>query len=300
MLSAKPWKADAIIRLVLSVMVCVYAGSVLVSAGHYVVAGGKAGPWLFYSLAAAAIGCLVATVILIGRPRAEGAFGRSMLTLLGCSYSGFFLGLWVLFLAGEVPPGASLWRMVVATLCFQGAGLFLIARFLHEQQSNWTEGFGLLHHPRHAALLGLMAAAIFLPIGWGLQEVSAVVMTHLPYLKLEPKVQLPVEALRVSVSWGGRLTFGAAAILLAPVTEEMLFRGILYPAIKQLGYPRLALWGISLLFGAIHMNMVSFVPLVMLALVLTGLYEWTDNLVAPIAAHVLFNAANFAKLLVLQ
>ena len=46
MLSAKPWKADATIRLVLSVMVCVYAGGVLLSAGHYVKAGGKAGPWL--------------------------------------------------------------------------------------------------------------------------------------------------------------------------------------------------------------------------------------------------------------
>jgi membrane protease YdiL (CAAX protease family) len=223
-----------------------------------------------------------------------------MLTLLGCSYSGFFLGLWVLFLAGEVRPGASIWQMVVGTLCFQGAGLFLIARFLREQQCTWTEGFGVLNRPRHAALLGLIAAAIFLPLGWGLQEVSAVVMTHLPYCKLEAKAQLPVEALRVSVSWAGRLTFGAAAILLAPVTEEMLFRGILYPAIKQLGYPRLALWGTSLLFAAVHMNMVSFVPLATLALVLTGLYERTDNLLAPIAAHVLFNALNFATLLVLQ
>jgi membrane protease YdiL (CAAX protease family) len=33
---------------------------------------------------------------------------------------------------------------------------------------------------------------------------------------------------------------------------------------------------------------------------LTGLYEWTDNLLAPITAHVLFNAVNFAKLLTMQ
>jgi len=300
MLSAKPWKADAIIRLVLSVLVCVYAGSVLVSAGHYATAGGKSSPWLFYSLAAVTLICLVAALILIGRPWPAQAFARRMLMLMGCAYSGLFVGAWVQRLAGAGATEASLWRMVVATLCFQGAGLVLIARFLREQQSTWTEGFGLLKHPRHAAVLGLMAAAIFLPLGWGLQQVSAVVMTHLPYFKLEPKAQLPVEALRVSVSWGGRLTFGAAAILLVPLTEEMLFRGILYPAIKQAGYPRLALWGTALLFAAVHLNLVSFVPLATLALVLTGIYEWTDNLLAPITAHVLFNAVNFAKLLVLQ
>ena len=300
MLSAKPWKAEAIIRLVLSVMVCVYAGSVLVSAGRYAPAGGKAGPWLFYPLAGVTAVCLVATLILIGRPWPVEVLGRRMLALLVCAYGGLFLGAWVQRLVGENAAEASIWRMVLATLCFQGAGLFLIARFLRQQQSTLTEGFGLLNRPRQAVLLGLVVALIFLPVGWGLQQASALVMTHLPHFKLEPQEQLPVHALRVSGSWGGRLAFGAAAILLVPVTEEMLFRGILYPAVKQFGYPRLALWSTSLLFAAIHMNAVTFVPLATLALVLTMLYERTDNLLAPITTHVLFNALNFATLLVLQ
>ena len=300
MLSVKPWKADAIMRLVLSVIVCVYAGSVLTSTGHYIIAGGKAGPWLFYPLAAVAMISMVVTLILIGRPWQAERFGRWMLVLLICAYSGLFVGAWVQRLAGEDAAEPSIWRMVVATLCFQGVGLCLIARFLREQQSTWTEGFGFLNHPRQAVLLGLLAALIFLPLGWVLQHASALVMTHLPHFKLEPKEQLPIHALRVSMSWGGRLTFGAAAVLLAPVTEEVLFRGILYPAIKQFGYPRLALWSTSLLFAAVHTNVVTFVPLVVLALVLTALYERTDNLLAPVAAHVLFNALNFAELLVLQ
>jgi membrane protease YdiL (CAAX protease family) len=45
---------------------------------------------------------------------------------------------------------------------------------------------------------------------------------------------------------------------------------------------------------------VTFVPLAVLALVLTVLYERTNNLLAPITAHVLFNALNFGILLVLQ
>jgi membrane protease YdiL (CAAX protease family) len=223
-----------------------------------------------------------------------------MLPLLICAYSGLFVGAWVQRLAGQDAAEPSIWRMIVATLCFQGAGLFMIACFLREQQSSWTEGFGFLNHSRQAVLLGLLAALIFLPLGQLLQAASALVMTHLPHFKMEPKEQLSIHALRVSMSWGGRLTFGATAILLVPVTEEMLFRGILYPAIKQFGYPRLALWGTALLFAAVHTNLVTFVPLAALALVLTLLYERTDNLLAPIAAHVLFNGVNFVRLLMLQ
>ena len=125
-------------------------------------------------------------------------------------------------------------------------------------------------------------------------------MTHLPHFQMEPEEQLPIRVLRASLSLGGRIALGAAAILLAPVAEEILFRGILYPAIKQAGYPRLALWGAALLFAAVHANLVTFVPLTVLALVLTALYERTNNLLAPIVAHALFNALNFVTLFLIQ
>jgi membrane protease YdiL (CAAX protease family) len=300
MLSAKPWKADAIMRLVLSVIVCVYGGSLLTNAAHFATAGGRGNPTLFYALTTVALSCLAATLVLISKPWRAEVFGRRLLVLLICGYGGLFLGAWAQQLAGGGMPESSIWRMVVATLSFQGAGLILIARFLREQQTSWAESFGLSNQRRQAVLLGLLAALLFLPVGWGLQQASGWLMTHLPHFKLEPKEQLPVHALRVSMSWGGRLALGATAVLLAPVTEELLFRGILYPAIKQTGHPRLALWFTSLLFAAVHMNLITFVPLAVLALALTALYERTDNLLAPITAHVLFNALNFVMLLLLE
>jgi hypothetical protein len=87
------------------------------------------------------------------------------------------------------------------------------------------------------------------------------------------------------------------AVVLAPVAEEFVFRGMLYPFVKQLGYPRLAWLGVSALFALIHVNAATVVPLFALALALTWLYEKTDNLLAPITAHALFNAANFTLLL---
>ena len=91
-----------------------------------------------------------------------------------------------------------------------------------------------------------------------------------------------------------RFALAVVAIVLAPISEEIIFRGILYPTVKRLGYPRLALWGVALLFAAIHASLPIFLPLFLLAVALTLLYEKTGNLLAPIAAHALFNALNFA------
>ena len=51
---------------------------------------------------------------------------------------------------------------------------------------------------------------------------------------------------------------------------------------------------LSLLFAAIHANLMTFIPLTFFALVLIALYEKTDNLLAPITAHCFFNSVNFS------
>ena len=89
-----------------------------------------------------------------------------------------------------------------------------------------------------------------------------------------------------------RVYFVVFSILIAPVAEEILFRGVLYPAIKQFGFPRSALWGTAVLFAAIHVNVPIFLPLLALGLALALLYEATNNLLATITAHGLFNAVN--------
>lgn len=283
-------------RLGVSVIICVFAGSLVLSVQHYASAGAKVSPWLFYPLATVAFSGLVATLMLMSKPWPPEAFSRRLLALMVCAYGGLFVGMWAQQLSGVGAAGASIWRVIVASLSFQGAGLILVARFLREHQIGWSDAFGLSHQRRKAVLLGALVALVFLPLSYGLQMVSAFIMTHLPGLKMEPQEQLSVHVLRESLSFAGRFTLGATAILLAPVAEEILFRGILYPAVKQAGYPRLALWGTVGLFAFIHMNMVTFLPLAVLALFLTAAYEWTDNLLAPIMAHALFNTVELVRL----
>jgi membrane protease YdiL (CAAX protease family) len=170
-----------------------------------------------------------------------------------------------------------------------------IALFLREQHLPWTSAFGfaspgLGRALSLAMLAGLVILICALELGWLAGEI-------LNRLGGSPQVQETVQIMQSTEAPARQVFYGVVAILMVPVAEEMLFRGLLYPTVKQIGCPRLALWGTSILFAASHVNLMAFVPLIYVAVMLTLLYEETNNLLAPILAHSLFNAANFFLLL---
>jgi len=184
--------------------------------------------------------------------------------------------------------------MFVRTFFFQGTAWPLIYWFLHRQQTTWRGALGWLNPKLSGDLrLALIVVAVALPAVWLLQASSVAILTWFGHA---PDTQAAVKLLTSARSWPARLYLAAFAVILAPLAEEFLFRGLLYPFIKQLGWPRLALCGVSFLFALIHFDAATFIPLFVLALVLTWLYEKTDNLLAPITVHALFNAANLALL----
>lgn len=298
MLPAKPWKFEAVARLVLGVFLCMFAGSLVLSAFQFSATTRKLA-YEFYGALALSLVFLAITLFLIRRPWRLEKIAQQLAVVLVCFYAGLLLGSWAQKLAGPA-FGPSVEQMIVASLSFQGAALLLVGAFLREHGATWSEAFGFRNQWRHALLLGFIVACLFLPIGWSLQWLSAKVMLHLPRLHLKPEEQEAVQTLQLAGTWVSRLVLGIITILLAPVAEEVLFRGILYPWIKQLGYPRLALWGSSLLFAAVHVNLMTFVPLTFLALALALLYERTNNLLASITAHALFNGFNFTLLYIFE
>jgi hypothetical protein len=250
------------------------------------------------SIGLGAILCLLGALFFLVRPWPTENLMRRLAALLVFFYGGVSLGAWLYKLAG--PPANSVWQLVFAAVSFQGAALLLVWDFLREHETGSRQAFGLRRFSGRAIVLGLVSALLFLPVGWGLQQLSNFVLTHLPGLYLNPVEQQSVQTLRAAALPTERLALALVTILLAPVAEEILFRGILYPWIKQIGFPRLALWVSSIVFALVHMNMVTFLPLLCLALVLAWLYEFTGNLLASITAHALFNALNFALLLFLS
>ena len=189
-------------------------------------------------------------------------------------------------------------NLLFATLSFQGASWLLIWVFLRLHHIGWGAAFGWRGPElKHALFTALKFILVMLPVVLLLQGASIQLLEKLGQPRED---QMAVLMLMKSKSWWVTAYFGVFAIVIAPVAEEFIFRGMLFPFVRQLGFPKLAWFGVSGLFALIHMNAPTFVPLFVFALALTWLYEKTDNLLAPITAHALFNATNFLLLLLTQ
>lgn len=82
-----------------------------------------------------------------------------------------------------------------------------------------------------------------------------------------------------------------AAVVVAPVCEEIVFRGYLYPAAKRFAGTWAAAISTALLFSAAHGNLGALLPLFIFGLVIIYVYERTRSIWAPIAIHFCFNGA---------
>jgi hypothetical protein len=81
-----------------------------------------------------------------------------------------------------------------------------------------------------------------------------------------------------------------AMCVLAPVFEEMLFRGILLRGFLA-HYPKgQAIAASALLFGVAHLNIYQFVAAFLIGLLLGWLYERSRSLIPCIALHATYNS----------
>lgn len=188
-------------------------------------------------------------------------------------------------------------RFLVATLSFHAAALVIVHGLMRQVGLGWRAVFGL-DSGRLGRVIGLGVAAglMVLPLAWLTSWFTGELMR---LFFLEPAPQEVVASLQDTRSWWAYGIMALMAVTVAPAAEEVLFRGILYPFLKQRLPLGLAVAVSALGFGLIHMNLMSLPSLVFLAVVLIGLYEFTGNLVAPVVAHAVFNLANLLLLLTL-
>lgn len=200
-------------------------------------------------------------------------------------------------LAAFQPPAGS-GAVLLGTLAFQGMTWGWIFIFLRLHRVSWRDAFGLRRGELYRAWFPAVPAVMaFLPVAWLLQSAAMAALTRMGW---PPEPETAVTVLTSAKAWWLRVYLGVFTVAIAPVAEEFIFRGLLYPFLKQAGWPRTAWFGVSFLFALIHWDAAAFVPLFLLALVLTWLYEKTDSLLAPITAHALFNAVNLIPLFLFQ
>jgi membrane protease YdiL (CAAX protease family) len=223
-----------------------------------------------------------------------------MLTLVG--------GIATLFFAGNV--AAELLRhahvagfkspddpggVVLATLSFHGAVILAAMLFLKFHDITWREALGLeeTNFGKQLLLAG-GALLLALPVMFGLKYLSEILLQALNWPLVD---QRAVEAIVNAKSVALRAYLFFFAIVIAPVAEEFFFRGLVFSAAQKAGWPKTGWIGSSLLFAAIHGSAPVFLPLFAFALMLVWLYQKTQGLLAPIAAHAAFNAINVMLLI---
>ena len=118
----------------------------------------------------------------------------------------------------------------------------------------------------------------------------------------EPKkenLQEIVQTLMTNDDISLKIAIALSAIIFAPLIEEVIFRGYLYPVIKRFSHPIFSCVITSLLFADIHSNLEGLIPLFLLAIVLTIFYEISKSIWVPILMHACFNGVNTISILIL-
>lgn len=111
-------------------------------------------------------------------------------------------------------------------------------------------------------------------------------------------LQDSVQLLKTSTDPTVLILMAVAAVLVAPISEEIIFRGYLYAAAKKYAGTWVAAICTGLIFAAVHGSLAALLPLFIFGVILALLYEKTGSLWAPIAVHFCFNGATVAVQLI--
>lgn len=160
-------------------------------------------------------------------------------------------------------------------------------------------------HPISLTTLGLtrlptwtdigLAPLGFVAYALGITGVLYVVTTLLPGFPLDQEQDVGFQSMGTQFEY---LIGFIALVVLAPIAEEVLFRGYLYGRLLA-NVPRLpAILVVSALFGAVHGQWNVIIDTFVLSVVMCLLRDLTGNIWAGILLHMIKNAVAFHLLFV--
>ncbi|MBX7084336.1 MAG: CPBP family intramembrane metalloprotease [Nannocystaceae bacterium] len=227
--------------------------------------------------------------------------GRTVAGELAFAVVGMFVGVMVLFVlravglwpSGEgAPRGLSLVNGPLITGMAALAYRFAAARVLADTPE--LVAAPLREGPARAiatAVLGIVAAIAGSVVLGGVLELLGA-----PVAEQGGIVEI-VQDWRNGTDRSTVYVLGVSAVVLAPVCEEALFRGLLFARLRRATGRALGYGVSALAFAAIHANPAGFVIYVWLGLVFAWSLERSGRLWPAIAVHMGNNAFAFAALL---
>jgi membrane protease YdiL (CAAX protease family) len=93
------------------------------------------------------------------------------------------------------------------------------------------------------------------------------------------------------------------AVVSAPIVEEVVYRGILFPALKKSHGTFFSILAVTALFALVHVpqywpSYTTIGIILSLSLFLTIIRNWTDSLLPCFAIHLIFNSLQVVSLLI--
>lgn len=207
-------------------------------------------------------------------------------------------------MAAATPPGASAPPTTTnmeldSYKVFNGTCLNLILAFVLLVRMFHTgrlEALGLKKRSLKTLLYAPAAGfAIVLAIHFLLDQTG--LFQWIEHVTHAPAEQSIVSVLRHSSDIPLIIVICFSAAVAAPIVEELIFRGYLYPIMKKYTGAWFALISTSLLFGIIHVSLVPLIPLAIFGAMLVLLYEYTGSIWTPMIAHCIFNTTTLINIL---
>lgn len=85
--------------------------------------------------------------------------------------------------------------------------------------------------------------------------------------------------------------------VMAPISEELFFRGLLYGYMRERIGGKWAIFLSGVVFALLHGNTFSLIPIAALGIWLAILYERNRDITVPIIAHAIFNSLSLVLIL---
>lgn len=152
---------------------------------------------------------------------------------------------------------------------------------------NWKTSYFLYAFVIEIILFPLMALII---LSFGILLAKAGITAKAP----------PVMELMRNCSWQSFAIIAFSAAIIAPLSEELIFRRVFYGFLSSRMSPVSAAVLVSALFAGIHQSILQFPALFLLGLILQFLYVRFKSLYPSIILHALQNSISISLLLILK
>ena len=189
--------------------------------------------------------------------------------------------------------------VIIKTLIFHGTALISIIALLKIRGFSWKQAFGAKENCfKHDILIGtafyIAAIPIIIVIGW--LYAMALTALHVP---VDQQEIVSMFTSGTTPLWLKSYLI-VLAVIVAPIVEEMCFRGILLPLFIKNNKPIAAIFLVSLLFAFVHFHIPSIAPLTAIAAAFSLAYIHTGSLVTSIVMHAIFNSISITMLIIIQ